>query len=145
MATETVADTRRQVLALAMLFIETVTPDPRPDGALSPEDRLRLLNVATQVIRGADACLRAAPSLSPAPAEWRTLAHGFRRAAFLLLQRLNPNDAWFWTEQWQAGENEIDAARATENHATGKSILFQSDEELLAFLEAHAGDADAGS
>ena len=42
-----------------------------------------------------------------------------------------PRDqAWFWTEEWQAGEAEADA-----DIATGRVTRFDTDEDFLASLE----------
>jgi hypothetical protein len=56
------------------------------------------------------------------------------------VREYTPEDAWFWTEEWQAGEREVDA-----QIAAGKGIRFESDEEFLAYLEAldEALDGDA--
>jgi hypothetical protein len=43
----------------------------------------------------------------------------------------DPDQAWFWTEEWQAGEREADA-----QIAAGERTFFASGEELLAALEA---------
>jgi hypothetical protein len=59
------------------------------------------------------------------------MARALRTAAFLLMARINPSQAWFWTEEWQAGEREVDA-----NIAAGNLIHFASDEDFLAALDA---------
>jgi bifunctional DNA-binding transcriptional regulator/antitoxin component of YhaV-PrlF toxin-antitoxin module len=55
-------------------------------------------------------------------------------------QPIDPDQAWFWTKEWQAGEREAD-----EEIKAGKGEFFASGEEFLAALEAEAkrlGDAD---
>lgn len=54
-------------------------------------------------------------------------------AGILLLQRerIDPDQAWFWTPEWQEGEREAD-----EDIAAGRVIHFESGEEFLAALEA---------
>ena len=62
-------------------------------------------------------------------------------AAGILLrtpQPIDPNQAWFWTKEWQEGEREAD-----EDIKAGRGRVFYSDEEFLASLEEDAlDDAD---
>ncbi len=52
--------------------------------------------------------------------------------------RIDADQAWFWTREWQTKEREADAdGRA--GHATG----YDSDEELLAALDARTKPLDA--
>lgn len=59
------------------------------------------------------------------------MARAIRTAAFLLMTRINPSQAWFWTEEWQTKERAVDA-----NIAAGNLIHFASDEDFLAALDA---------
>jgi hypothetical protein len=43
----------------------------------------------------------------------------------------DPDQSWFWTEEWQAGEREADA-----QIAAGEGRFFASGEEMLAALAA---------
>lgn len=53
---------------------------------------------------------------------------------------LIPRDqAWYWTEEWQAGEQEIERDRA----AGKRGRVFTSDEEFLDALERAADDPSA--
>lgn len=55
----------------------------------------------------------------------------------LIPASLIPKDqAWFWTEEWQAGEREVEADRA----AGRRGRIFHSDEEFLDFLERAVTD-----
>ena len=55
------------------------------------------------------------------------------------MQECNPDQAWFWTPEWQAKEREADA-----DLAAGRFRRFEGDEEFLAALEAwDAESADA--
>lgn len=45
--------------------------------------------------------------------------------------RIDPEQAWFWTREWQAKEQEAD-----EDLAAGRATTFESDDELLGALEA---------
>jgi hypothetical protein len=42
-----------------------------------------------------------------------------------------PDQEWFWTAEWIAGEREADA-----DLAAGRSKIFYSDEEFLAYLSS---------
>ena len=44
----------------------------------------------------------------------------------------DPDQWWFWTEEWQKGEREVDAAIARGEHGT----LYLSDDEFDAALRA---------
>jgi hypothetical protein len=43
----------------------------------------------------------------------------------------DPEQAWFWTEEWQAGEREADIQQAAR-----RGIFFDSDEEFVRALRA---------
>ncbi|MGH3661210.1 MAG: hypothetical protein ACRDT8_25655 [Micromonosporaceae bacterium] len=47
-----------------------------------------------------------------------------------------PDQAWFWTEEWQAGEREVD--RDLANGVRGQ--VFYSDDEILDALERGIDD-----
>ena len=48
----------------------------------------------------------------------------------LVAHEIDPEQAWFWTPEWQAGEREADA-----DLAAGRSTVYESDEEFLAHLD----------
>lgn len=49
---------------------------------------------------------------------------------------IDPDQAWFWTPEWQAKEREVD-----EERATGFPVqVFDSGEDFLAYLEAAIED-----
>jgi hypothetical protein len=58
-------------------------------------------------------------------------ARPIREQAFALMARLNPDQAWFWTEEWQAGEREVDREIAAGNVTT-----FATLDEFDAALDA---------
>ena len=60
-----------------------------------------------------------------------TMARSVRAEAFAVMKRLNPDQAWFWTDEWQSGEREVDR-----NIASGNLVHFASDEEFDAALDA---------
>jgi antitoxin PrlF len=47
------------------------------------------------------------------------------------LKAIDPDDAWFWTEEWQAGEREASA-----DIAAGRTEVFESTEAFFAALDA---------
>ena len=51
---------------------------------------------------------------------------------------IDPDQAWFWTPEWQAKEQEADADKAA-----GRVEHFESDEALLAALDERRGSSDA--
>lgn len=63
-------------------------------------------------------------------------------AAILLREvsdgRIDPEQAWFWTREWQQRERESD-----EDLASGCVTQFESDEEFLAALDERTKPLDA--
>lgn len=53
-------------------------------------------------------------------------------------RKVDPAQAWFWTEEWQAKEREADAGIAA-----GRVTRHLSNEEFLTALRRAAADADA--
>jgi hypothetical protein len=51
---------------------------------------------------------------------------------------IDPDQAWFWTPEWQAKEQEADADKAA-----GRVERFDSDEAFIAALEERRGSLDA--
>jgi hypothetical protein len=54
--------------------------------------------------------------------------------------RIDPEQAWFWTREWQAREREAD-----EDVAAGRGTTYESDEEFLAALDERTKPLDADS
>lgn len=53
-----------------------------------------------------------------------------RRIRWWINRRRFPDQAWFWTPRWQAGERE-----ASNDIAYGRVRTFSTGEELLAWLD----------
>jgi hypothetical protein len=51
---------------------------------------------------------------------------------------IDPDQAWFWTPEWQAKEREADADKAA-----GRVERFESDEAFTAALQERRGSLDA--
>ena len=65
---------------------------------------------------------------------WELAAtYGYHRPAVI-----DPDQAWFWTRDWIAGEIEVEIEKAK-----GRPPRYLSTEEFLAELERAAADADA--
>jgi antitoxin PrlF len=45
-------------------------------------------------------------------------------------EKIDSDQSWFWTPEWQAGERQADAEREA-----GRSVFFESDEAFLRALE----------
>jgi bifunctional DNA-binding transcriptional regulator/antitoxin component of YhaV-PrlF toxin-antitoxin module len=53
------------------------------------------------------------------------------------LRKIDPDQAWFWTPEWQAKLQE-----ARDDLAAGRTYYFDSDEEFLAALRGWSKNAD---
>ena len=51
--------------------------------------------------------------------------------------RLDRDQRWFWTPEWQTGEREADT-----EYVCGEGLIFLSDEELIAHLESVSATAE---
>lgn len=54
--------------------------------------------------------------------------------------RIDPDQAWFWTREWQAKEREAD-----DDIAAGRGTTYESDEAFLRALEENLKPLDADS
>lgn len=53
------------------------------------------------------------------------------RIVITKLQTVDPEDRWFWTDEWQEGERQ-----AAADFAAGRSTFYESTEAFLAALDA---------
>lgn len=131
------ADVHEQIVRMAdRLRLVPATEAPPPAEMREQVRRWQdHVHQAADLIRWADDLIeRVAAGPEQAVAERdRVLAlvQPIREQAFALMQRLNPEQAWFWTEEWQAGEREVDRQLASSAVTT-----FASDEEFDAALDA---------
>jgi hypothetical protein len=91
------------------------------------------LTLASTVLRLADTFLSLVDS-EPEPEDPNLhtlirLVRGLRRIAFNTLAAAAPDQAWFWTLEWQRKEREADEAIAE-----GRAVGFDSDEAFLSAL-----------
>lgn len=144
MSTLTVPEAKQQVTSASAPFMvvashvfEFVRQGERP-----PSDDASI-EVVARLIRAADAYADAI-TLQSQDVQSRyhdetVMIAGLRRLAMIIMSDINPDQAWFWTEEWQAGEREIDA-----RIAAGQTIRHASTEEFLSSLEARCrSHADA--
>jgi hypothetical protein len=54
------------------------------------------------------------------------------------MARIDPEQAWFWTREWQEREREAD-----EDLAAGRVTRYESDEQFLAALDERTKPLDA--
>jgi hypothetical protein len=97
--------------------------------------RGEMIDRAAHVLRSSDDVIEKINALPEEVAADRDVllseAREARRQAFDTMRELNPDQAWFWTEKWQAGEREADR-----QIAAGETIRFESAEALeAAFAE----------
>jgi hypothetical protein len=89
----------------------------------------------TDLIRACDDVLFGVqPDATADPLEGRrviNVTRGLRRALYLLLTERVPDEAWYWTPEWQAREREADTA-----YAEGRTTMRESGAALLAALKA---------
>lgn len=149
MAGSAVQEVRDDLLEIAQLFLDDRTPSHSPTHIAADSGEIdRLVNLCATVIRRAASALSKAADLrghgdqrSGEDADRLTVRdemravetemRAYRAAAFLLMRQLNPDEAWFWKEEWQAGEREADA-----DIAAGNLTYCASDEEFDAALDA---------
>jgi hypothetical protein len=113
------------------------------DEAPPPEEMRRQIqrwqehvHEAAEAIRWADTMIEQLAGMPEAAAVERdhvlAVVRAVRAQAFALMQQLNPDQAWFWTEEWQAGEREVDR-----NVAAGQlGTVHYTDEEFDAHLRS---------
>jgi hypothetical protein len=60
----------------------------------------------------------------------RNRLKGLRAVVWLAMKELNPDQAWFWTEEWQAGQR-----RAEADIAGGRTHFQENTEDFFAALD----------
>jgi hypothetical protein len=86
------------------------------------------LHAAAEALRWADQMIerRAALPVTGERDDLLASVRAGRAQALTLMQRLNPEQAWFWTEEWQAGEREVDREIAAGRLITGTPEAFDA-------------------
>jgi hypothetical protein len=95
---------------------------------------------ASAAARGRVAPMSAAPKPRPdvTDEEYEALLKRAEALGFRKPDPVPPDQEWFWTPEWLAGEIE-----ASEDIAAGRTVVQYSDEEFIAFLQERAKRADA--
>ena len=95
---------------------------------------------AAETMRWADATIAQMAGLSESGERDRllSLVRSVRAEAFALMQRLNPDQAWFWTEHWQAGERDVDRDIAAGLLISGTLEEFDAALDVADAQRAHA-------
>ena len=122
---------------------------PADEAPPAEEERARVqrwqehVHEAAEAIRRADDVIEQLAGMPDVAAAERdnvlAMARSVRAEALAVMQRLIPDQAWFWTEVWQAGEREVDR-----QIAAGEGTVYYTDEDFEAALKAHMHDADTG-
>jgi len=136
------ADLREQ-LALRNARLRLVPGDetPPPEAVVEQVQHWQEhLQEAAETIRWSDATIEQLAAALESSERDRVLelVRETRARAFAVMTQLNPDQAWFWTEEWQAGEREADA-----DIAAGRLTRFETDEQMFAAFEARMKHADA--
>ena len=130
-AKKRVATATEPFMTVAARGIERIRQGVRP---LTDE---AAITVVANLIREADNytdIIAAAPAEVQAKYQDETImVSALRRTAYLIMVDINLDQAWFWTEEWQAGEREANA-----DEAAGRMTFHASDEDFLASLAARS-------
>lgn len=139
MAALHLSEARQQYLELNDDFIENIGRRflSLLPSAMTPEERQAAIESTAAMIRDVDALIaridlvdgtaQAAADVSAV----RNHLLGLRAVVFTAMYTLNPEQAWFWTEEWQRKEREADVAIAA-----GRTRSHSSTEDFLAALDA---------
>lgn len=136
MATPTYSlpDTQERVGRLRDIFASSEHEEPSED---------QVLDIATTLIRRADDLLAHLPSdASEGMREattLRVLTQTLRKTAFLLMQEVDPESAWYWTPENQARIREVDQILTPELRA---EILAEAAADYAALEQEPAARAE---
>ncbi|HEY8287584.1 MAG TPA: hypothetical protein VIJ28_24655 [Chloroflexota bacterium] len=139
MTTLTVPEAKKRVatatepfMIVAARVIEHIRQGVHPPA--DDESITIVANLIREADKYADTIATASPEIQAKYQDETIMVSALRRTGYLIMVDINPDQAWFWTEEWQAGEREVDA-----NQAAGRSIIHASDEDFLASLAARSG------
>lgn len=128
-AKKRVATATEPFIIVAARVIERIRQGERP-----PTDN-ESITVVANLIREADNytdIIAAASAEIQAKYQDETImVSALRRTGYLIMVDINPGQAWFWTEEWQAKERESDA-----DEAAGRMTSYATTDDFLAALEA---------
>jgi len=93
--------------------------------------KTRLLKVQSRGTVALPADLRRRLHLDGADAQVKLVEHDDGRVELVPVVAVPADQAWFWTERWQAMEHEADA-----DIAAGRATIVEGIDELIAHLDA---------
>jgi hypothetical protein len=131
--TTSAAEARTTIASLASDILKLAAKRP----AVAQSDSIAVLG---RLIRETDDAIAQFHGYldDPEIAELATIVRAQRHLLYLLMLDVNSDQAWFWTESWQAGEREVDASIAA-----GHTTFYASEEELEAAFAAVDAELDA--
>jgi hypothetical protein len=104
---------------------------------MTDEQRTAAIKSTATYIRGLDELLERLSAIEAEDQDvqqanrlWNQLV-GARAVAFMVMSELNPDQAWFWTPEWQAKEREADR-----DIAEGRVTTYESGDDFAAALRA---------
>ena len=132
MATSTLSDVRREAARIdrAIPEIERRADSLRDLQVKTEQARLTLIQETAKILRACDSLIEIVEALPPdnppEPADLLGSIRARRAQAFEKMNEANPDQAWFWTEEWQAGERAVDrdiAAGIPRESGTGEEFI----------------------
>lgn len=110
--------------------------DVLEDVRVADQRRKDLLKRVGKILRDIDAVTHAARETAdltdPEINRMITEFAAMRTPMIGIVRDLAPEEEWYWSEEWQAGEREIEAEKAA-----GRTNTYQSDDEFAALLTAN--------
>jgi hypothetical protein len=139
MAALPITEVRQQYRELNEEFIENIGRRflSRLPAAMTTEQRQAAIESTAALIRDVDALIARVDLVdgnAQAASEANVVRNhlkGLRAVVFTAMYTLNPEQAWFWTEEWQRKEREAD-----EDIASGRTRFHAGTEDFFAALDA---------
>ncbi len=139
MTTQTYPDARDYFVKLTTAF-GAMTADERASDMPLTDDDLTMVGGVVRAADGLIAAVEGSPAAQVAEIdEFLALARALRRMATLVLAEHAPDQAWFWTPEWQAGERQADADKTA-----GRFTRYEDGETFLAALREARPDVGIG-
>jgi hypothetical protein len=112
---------------------------------MSEEQRTAAISSTASFLRALDALLDRvrgvednSQPVEEQAARVRDRLTGLRAAGLAVMAALNPDQVWFWTEEWQAKEREADT-----DEARGRMTFHATTEDFLTALQTRTHSANA--
>ncbi|HXT37683.1 MAG TPA: hypothetical protein VN837_19070 [Chloroflexota bacterium] len=135
-AKKRVATATEPFITVAARVIERIRQGGRP---LTDDQSITIVaNLIREADNYADIIAAASTEIQAKYQDETIMVSALRRTGYLIMVDINPDQAWFWTEEWQAKERESDA-----DEAAGRMTFHATTDDFLAALEARMHSADA--